>query len=179
MDFFKTNLLSIVAFWPLVGLFVLLFINKQKTAAIKWWANIVVFSGFFISLPAWFWFDFENADRMQFEVNLPWIQTLGANFHVGIDGISLLLVMLTTLVGPLAVLSSWEVIQMRVKEYYAFMLMLQAGMLGVFISLDFFCFTSSGKSCWSPCTSSSAFGAVHENFTRRSNSSCTPWWARF
>jgi NADH-quinone oxidoreductase subunit M len=140
MDFFKTNLLSIVAFWPLVGLFVLLFIDKQKTAAIKWWANIVVFSGFFISLPVWFWFDFENSDRMQFEVNLPWIQTLGANFHVGIDGISMLLVMLTTLVGPLAVLSSWEVIQVRVKEYYAFMLMLQAGMLGVFISLDFFLF---------------------------------------
>src|SRR6185437_4176828 len=63
-----------------------------------------------------------------------------ANYHVGIDGISLLLVLLTTLLGPLAVLSSWTSIDTRVKEYYVFMLMLQAGMLGVFVSLDFFLF---------------------------------------
>ena len=77
---------------------------------------------------------------MQFVENVPWIQTLGANYHVGIDGISLLLVLLTTLLGPLAILSSWDAIEDRVKEYYAFMLMLQTGMLGVFISLDFFLF---------------------------------------
>jgi NADH-quinone oxidoreductase subunit M len=140
MDFFKTNLLSIVAFWPLVGMFVLLFINKEKTTLIKWWANLVVISGFVISLPVWFWFDFDKSDTMQYVVKIPWIQTLGADFHVGIDGITLLLVMLTTLVGPLAVLSSWDAIQIRTKEFYAFMLMLQAGMLGVFISLDFFMF---------------------------------------
>ena len=107
MDFFKANLLSIVTFWPLVGMFVLFLIPKDKTTVIKWWANLVVLSGFVISLPVWFWFDFNNADHMQYEVNVQWIQTLGANFHVGIDGISLLLVMLTTLIGPLAVLSSW------------------------------------------------------------------------
>src|SRR5687767_3015683 len=140
MDFFKTNLLSIVAFWPLVGMFVLLFINKEKTSLIKGWANFVGIVGFVISLPVWFWFDFDNADKMQYVVKLPWIQSLGADFHVGIDGITLLLVMLTTLIGPLAILSSWEAIQMRTKEYYAFMLMLQTGMLGVFISLDFFMF---------------------------------------
>src|SRR5881397_1948286 len=97
-------------------------------------------SGFVISIPLWVWFDRDNADQMQFVQNVPWIQTIGANYHVGIDGISLLLVMLTTLLGPLAVLSSWEAIHDRVKEYYFFMLMLQAGMLGVFISLDFFLF---------------------------------------
>jgi NADH-quinone oxidoreductase subunit M len=140
MDFFKANLLSIVAFWPLVGMFVLLFINKEKTTLIKGWANFVALSGFVISLPVWFWFDFNNSDKMQYVVNKPWIQSLGANFHVGIDGITLLLVMLTTLIGPLAILSSWDAIQIRIKEYYAFILMLQAGMLGVFISLDFFMF---------------------------------------
>jgi len=139
MDFFKANLLSIITFWPIAGMLVLLFINKEKATLIKWWANFVVLSGFVISLPVWFWFDF-NDDKMQYVVNIPWIQTLGANFHVGIDGISLLLVMLTTLMGPIAVLSSWDAIQVRVKEYYAFMLLLQAGMLGVFISLDFFLF---------------------------------------
>ena len=77
---------------------------------------------------------------MQFVEDVPWIQTLGAHYHVGIDGITLLLVLLTTLLGPLAILSSWTAIEDRMKEYYAFMLMLQTGMLGVFISLDFFLF---------------------------------------
>src|SRR3989442_9734232 len=59
---------------------------------------------------------------------------------MGIDGISLLVVLLTTLLGPLAVLYSWETIESRIKEYYVFMLLLQTGMLGVFVSLDFFLF---------------------------------------
>jgi NADH-quinone oxidoreductase subunit M len=140
MDFFREHVLTIVAFWPLAGMILLFFFNKESKTAIRWWANLVMVSGFIISLPLWFWFDRDTADQFQFVQNIPWIQTLGANYHVGIDGISLLLVLLTTLLGPLAVLSSWEAIQDRVKEYYIFMLMLQAGMLGVFISLDFFLF---------------------------------------
>ena len=65
MDFFKTNILTIVTLWPLVGMFVLLLIGKEKTTLIKWWANLVVLSGFVISLPLWFWFDFANSDQMQ------------------------------------------------------------------------------------------------------------------
>jgi NADH-quinone oxidoreductase subunit M len=140
MDFFRTHILSIVAFWPLAGMFVLLFFNKENKSLIRLWANIVGFVGFFISIPLWFWFDFNNGDLFQFVEKVPWIQTLGADFHVGIDGISLLLVLLTTLLGPLAILSSWTAIENRTKEYYAFLLMLQTGMLGVFISLDFFMF---------------------------------------
>src|SRR5437588_4000063 len=140
MDFFREHILTIVAFWPLAGMIVLFLFNKENKTLIRWWANLVMISGFLISLPLWFWFDRDKSDQMQFVQNIPWIQTLGANYHVGIDGISLLMVMLTTLIGPLAVLSSWEAIQDRVKEYYVFMLMLQAGMLGVFISLDFFLF---------------------------------------
>ena len=139
MDFFNNNILSIITFWPLVGMLVLLLIPKGSTTLIKWWANLVALSDFFVSLPLWFSFNFDDP-QMQKVVNVPWIQSLGANYHVGVDGISLLLVMLTTLIGPLAVLSSWDAIQVRVKEYYAFMLLLQAGMLGVFISLDFFMF---------------------------------------
>src|SRR5687767_5350409 len=130
MDFFRQHILSIVAFWPLAGMIALLFFNKENKNLIKWWANLVGVSGFLISLPLWFWFDFGNADQMQFVESVPWIQTLGANYHVGIDGISLLLVLLTTLLGPLAILSSWDAIEIRLKEYYAFMLMLQTGMLG-------------------------------------------------
>src|SRR5947209_9804141 len=140
MDFFRAHILSIVAFWPLAGVLVLLFLKKEDKGLIKWWSNFVMISGFLLSVPLWFWFNYENADQMQFVENVRWIQTLGANYHVGIDGIWLLLVLLTTLLGPLAVLSSWTAIDTRVKEYYVFMLMLQAGMLGVFISLDFFLF---------------------------------------
>src|SRR6266581_8478353 len=140
MDYFRQHILSIVAFWPLAGMGVLMLFNKENKTLIRWWANLVMISGFIISLPLWFWFDRDSSDQMQFVQNIPWIPTIGANYHVGIDGISLLLVLLTTLIGPLAVLSSWEAIQDRVKEYYVFMLMLQAGMLGVFISLDFFLF---------------------------------------
>src|SRR5438876_7316519 len=140
MDYFREHILTIVAFWPLAGMIVLMLFNKENKTLIRWWANFVMIAGFVISIPLWVWFDRDTADQMQFVQNIPWIQTLGANYHVGIDGISLLLVMLTTLLGPLAVLSSWEAIHDRVKEYYVFMLMLQAGMLGVFISLDFFLF---------------------------------------
>jgi NADH-quinone oxidoreductase subunit M len=140
MGFFRQHILTITAFWPLAGMIVLLFFNKENKSLIRLWANIVMFAGFFMSLPLWFWFDRANSDQMQFVEDATWIQTIGAHYHVGIDGISLLLVMLTTLLGPLAVLSSWEAIENRVKEYYVFMLMLQAGMLGVFISLDFFLF---------------------------------------
>jgi NADH-quinone oxidoreductase subunit M len=140
MPSFNDHILNYITFWPLGGMLVLLLIPKTSTNAIKWWANIVAVTGFLVSLPLWFGFDFENADQMQRVINVPWIQTLGANYHVGVDGISLLLVMLTTLIGPLAVLSSWDAIQTRLKEYYAFMLLLQAGMLGVFVSLDFFLF---------------------------------------
>src|SRR5207247_2877087 len=66
--------------------------------------------------------------------------SLGANYHIGVDGISLLLVMLTTLMGFIAILCSWSAIQERTKEYYAMFFLLQTGMIGVFISLDFFLF---------------------------------------
>ena len=140
MDFFRQHILTIVAFWPLAGMILLFFFPKENKGLIKTWANLVMLAGFLISLPLWFWFDRGTSDQMQFVENFNWIQTLGAHYHVGIDGISLLLVLLTTLLGPLATLSSWDAIENRVKEYYVFMLMLQAGMLGVFISLDFFLF---------------------------------------
>src|SRR5262245_58471485 len=116
MDFFRQHILTIVAFWPLAGMIVLLFMNKENKTLIRLWANLVMLVGFIISLPLWFWFDRATSDQMQFVENVPWIRMLGANYHVGIDGITLLLILLTTLLGPLAVLSSWESIGNRVKE---------------------------------------------------------------
>ena len=140
MGFFSTHILTVVTFLPLAGAMVLLFFNKDNKNLIRWWANLVGLAGFLVSVPLFFRFDYDNAGEMQFVERVPWIDALGVEYAVGIDGISLLLVLLTTLLGSIAILSSWESIQDRVKEYYIFMLLLQTGMLGVFVALDFFMF---------------------------------------
>ena len=140
MGFFSTHILTVVTFLPLAGALVLLFFNKDNKNLVRWWANLVGLAGFLVSVPLFFWFDYDNAGEMQFVERVPWIDALGVEYAVGIDGISLLLVLLTTLLGSIAILSSWESIQDRTKEYYIFMLLLQTGMLGVFVALDFFMF---------------------------------------
>jgi NADH-quinone oxidoreductase subunit M len=132
------HILSVVLFTPLVGLLVLLFIPASNPRAVKLWANVASFIGFLVSLPLVFQFD--RTKDFQFEEHASWIPSIGASYHLGIDGLSLLLVMLTTLLGFLSILSSWTAIQERLKEYYAFFLLLQVGMLGVFMSLDFLLF---------------------------------------
>ena len=84
--------------------------------------------------------DTSTPNGFRFLYERPWITQIGANYKFGIDGISMLLVLLTTLLGTIAILSSWTAIKDRVKEYYAFLLLLQTGMLGVFMSLDFLVF---------------------------------------
>src|SRR5581483_2889387 len=132
------HILSIVLFTPLAGLLVLLFIPSTNARAIKLWANAVALIGFLVSLPLVYRFD--STKDFQFEEKASWIPTIGANYHIGIDGLGLLLVMLTTIIGVIAILSSWNAIQDRLKEYYGFFLLLQTGMLGVFMSLDFLLF---------------------------------------
>ncbi|HLW78289.1 MAG TPA: NADH-quinone oxidoreductase subunit M, partial [Terriglobia bacterium] len=97
---------------------------------------------FAASLPLVFWFSNETPKEQLFEFveKHDWIASIGAQYHLGIDGISFLLIMLTTVLGFLSVLSSWTAIQERTKEYYAMFLLLQVGMLGVFMSLDVFLF---------------------------------------
>src|SRR4051794_39718512 len=132
------HILSIVLFTPLAGLLVLLFIPSSNARAIKLWANLASFAGFLASLPLAFQFD--RTKDFQFVERASWIPTLGASYHIGIDGLGLLLVMLTTLLGFLSILASWTAITDRLKEYYAFFLLLQTGMLGVFMALDFLLF---------------------------------------
>src|SRR6202140_4390692 len=133
------HLLSIILLTPLAGLAVLLFIPGKNKDLIRLWANLVGLAGFLISLPLVSRFQLDHPGY-QFEESAQWIPTLGANYHIGIDGISLLLIMLTTLMGFIAILCSWNAIQDRVKEYYAMFLLLQTGIIGVFVSLDFFLF---------------------------------------
>ena len=132
------HLLSLVLFTPLAGLLVLLFIPSRSAVAIKVWANAAAFLGFLVSLPLVARFD-KAAPGFQFVERLDWIPSLGVKYYIGIDGISLLLVMLTTVVGFLAILSSWNLTE-RLKGYYAMFLLLQTGMIGVFVALDFFLF---------------------------------------
>jgi NADH-quinone oxidoreductase subunit M len=132
------HLLSIVLFTPLAGMLVLFFLPASNPRAIKLWANGVALAGFLVSLPLVFLFD--PSKDFQFVEQARWIPSLGATYHIGIDGFGLLLVMLTTLVGFVAILSSWNAIQERLKEYYAYFLLLQTGMLGVFMAMDFLLF---------------------------------------
>ena len=132
------HILSIVLFTPLAGLLVLLFIPASNARAVKLWANGVALVGFLVSLPLVF--NFDHTKDYQFVEKGQWIPSLGATYHIGIDGFALLLVMLTTVVGFLAILSSWNSVHLRLKEYYAFFLLLQTGMLGVFMALDFLLF---------------------------------------
>jgi NADH-quinone oxidoreductase subunit M len=136
---FQNHLLSIVLFTPLAGALVLLFVSRRHEQMIRWIANIVAVAGLAISLPLWFRYDSQNP-AWQFTERADWIPSIGADYFLGVDGFSMLLVLLTALMGCIAILSSWTSITERVKEYYVCMLVLQTGMIGVFVALDFLLF---------------------------------------
>ena len=124
---------------PLIGSFVLLFIKSEKENLIKYIGLIVSLLIFIISLVIYFSFDSTNPD-FQFVHKFKWIDNLNIHYNVGIDGMSMLLVLLTTFLTPLTLISSWSGITTKVKEFTVFMLLLELGMLGVFVSLDLFLF---------------------------------------
>src|ERR1700746_277723 len=139
----QSHILFIILFTPLAGAILLLFVPKDNKDAIRWIANIFALAGFLVSLPLvpWFWAQrFEPGFKFIEGAPSNGIPTIGAGYYLGIDGISFLLIMLTTLLGWISILSSWNAIQDRVKEYYVWFLILQTGMLGVFMALDFFLF---------------------------------------
>ena len=138
MDFIASNILTIVTFTPALGAVLLLFFNREKTRAIRTLALVITILTFTFSLHLIVHFDSTNPD-FQFAIKVPWIPAYGIDYSMGIDGISVFLILLTTLLTPLAVLASWS-IQDRLKEYFIFMLLLETGMIGVFASLDLFLF---------------------------------------
>jgi NADH-quinone oxidoreductase subunit M len=132
-------LLSLITWLPAVGAIVVLFLFKKgQTGAIKRFAT------------AWFALDFvaslallaydRGAGGFQFLEDAQWIPIIGARYQMGVDGVAVLLILLTTLLGWIASLSSWEYIEKREKEYYALLLLLQTSVLGVFCSADLFLF---------------------------------------
>ena len=138
------HILSLVTFVPLAGAVLLMFVNKEKKKLIMYGATAVVVVDFLLSLPLWFAYDPTAVggqyDGFQFIEYFDWIPALNVHYIFGIDGISLLLILLTTLLGVIGVVCSYAAITDRVKEYYIFLLLLQCGMLGVFCSLDLFLF---------------------------------------
>jgi len=138
--------LTSITFFPLVGVLVILFLNPQRKNLIRWVALLTSLVTFGLSLAALVLFNVNNPD-LQLQVNLPWIQVAGSNnadvliaYHMGVDGLSILLVLLTTFLTPISILSTWTAVEERVKDFMIFFLLLEVGMLGVFVAQDLFLF---------------------------------------
>ncbi|MEQ8503712.1 MAG: NADH-quinone oxidoreductase subunit M [Rhodospirillales bacterium] len=132
-------ILSLVTFLPLVGVVLIAFVpsdNPENARRVALWVSG---GTFLVSLLIWFNFDRTTAD-MQFVEEAAWMPMAGISYRVGVDGISMLFVMLTTLLTPLCVLASWEAIKVRVKEYMIAFLILEVFMVGMFVALDLFLF---------------------------------------
>jgi NADH-quinone oxidoreductase subunit M len=137
------GILNIITYIPLVGaLVILFFVNKNNARAIRIVATATAVIDFLVSL--YLWPNFNRAGTgdglWQFRETYEWIPSLGVKYDFGVDGISLLLILMTTFMGIIAVVSSYSAITHRQKEYYTLLLMLQTGMIGTFCALDFFLF---------------------------------------
>jgi NADH-quinone oxidoreductase subunit M len=128
-------ILSLLIFFPILGAIVLLFINKEKPGTIRVVTLLFALVEFIFSLPLFFEFDPKTA-AMQFVEDWWWIQSYGISYKLGIDGISLLLVLLTTFLTILCILCSWTAITFRVKEFMISFLFLETGMIGALVALD-------------------------------------------
>ncbi len=132
-------ILSLITFLPLAGVLVLLCVGREQIRVIRNVAFLFSLATFAVSLWVPAYYDPGTA-AVQFVERVSWIPSLGVHYFFGLDGISLWLLMLTTFLSPIAILCSYESIKQRAKEYYIFLLILETGMLGVFLALDFFLF---------------------------------------
>jgi NADH-quinone oxidoreductase subunit M len=133
--------LTILTFFPLLGVVVLLFLRTEWKEAARWIALITSALTFVVSLWVLALFNASNPD-LQLVARYPWI-TIGAwniEYHLGIDGLSILLVLLTTFLTPLSILSTWTAVEDRVRDFMLFFLLLETGMIGVFLAQDLFLF---------------------------------------
>ncbi len=134
-------ILTLVTFTPLVGAAIVLLLPRERLNLIRWFALAVSLVTFGLSLVMLGMFDPSNPD-LQLVERVTWIQvgSWTIDYHLGVDGLSVLLVLLTTLLVPISILSTWTAVEERVKDFMAFFLLLAMGMLGVFLALDLFLF---------------------------------------
>ncbi|MFN3307050.1 MAG: NuoM family protein [Candidatus Kapaibacteriota bacterium] len=131
--------LLLTLFLPLCGSIVLLFIERHRINVFKYFSLVVSLITFISSVLLLIKFDFSKTN-FQYFYEATWIDQLDAGFRIGVDGISVLLVLLTTFISPITIVSSFTAIQKREKEYYVLLLLLQFAMTGVFVALDLFLF---------------------------------------
>ena len=134
----ESNLLSLVIFLPLAGALAV-GIAPRNDELVRWIALLSSLLVFAASLPLWFLFD-TTTHEMQFVERVPWIAAFDIEYAVGVDGISILMVLLTTLITPLCVLCSWRTVGSRVKAFMMALLAMETAMIGVFAALDFILF---------------------------------------
>lgn len=134
--FSDTHILSTILFTPLFGAAVVALLPQRLAHVRRWVASVAGLLGIFVSLPLLWRFREGDLHQFQFVQDLPWMPSLGARYTVGIDGISVLMIMLTVLMAAIAICSSWAGATKREREYYALLLVLETGALGVFMSLD-------------------------------------------
>ncbi len=139
MDFFTENLLTILILLPLVGAIVTLAFWKQE-GQLKWLTLGFTLLNFVVSLILLADKGTASASGFYFEQNIPWIRAINTNYHVGIDGLSLWLVILTTFIMPITILSTWSGDRKRPTAFYVFLLLMESAMIGVFVSLDLLVF---------------------------------------
>jgi len=134
------GLLSLLIFLPVAGTLAVFLVPREKTGVIRWVATLFTGAEFLLSLPLWTFTGFRTSGGFFFRETVDWIPSLGAKYALGVDGIAALLILLTTLLSFISVYSSFTAVTKREKEYYAFLLLLETGMVGVFCALDFFLF---------------------------------------
>jgi NADH-quinone oxidoreductase subunit M len=138
MEFISNHLLTTILLFPVLAAVIILFLPKDEVKAIRWAALIASLIPFALSI--WLWLRFDpNAVGFQFSETYPWYEAIHSSFAVGVDGLSLTMVLLTTLLTPLAILASFSITD-RVKAFMMLFLLLETGMLGVFLSLDLLIF---------------------------------------
>ncbi|MCK4857182.1 MAG: NADH-quinone oxidoreductase subunit M [candidate division Zixibacteria bacterium] len=135
MDF---PILSVIIFSPLVGMLVIMLLNKERHQLITWVSTLISLIPLALSCILWAYYDSSTA-AMQFTERYTWIPSLSIQYFLGVDGLSVPMIFLTALLSTVSLLISFH-IKERVKEYFAFFLLLECGMLGVFGALDFFLF---------------------------------------
>ena len=142
MDWIAENLLTILILLPVFG--ALATIGHQmfwkREDGLKWIALGFTLVNFLVSLLLILDKGASSASGFLFEKNVPWIQAINTNYHVGVDGLSVWLVILTTFIMPIAVLSTWHAVEKRHAAFYVFLLLLESALLGVFVSLDLLVF---------------------------------------
>ncbi len=138
MEFILNNLLTLILFTPVLAALVLMLLPSEQEDLIRWVAFILSFIPLALAVVLWVNFD-PGKVGFQFQQQIEWYAALKSSFHIGVDGISLTMVLLTTLLTPLAILASFS-IRERVKTYMVLFFLLEMGMLGVFLMLDLLLF---------------------------------------